>query len=36
VRAGFRCEIPDCPSPSFALMSGEAYCEVHHLVPRSP
>jgi hypothetical protein len=33
VRAAFRCEVPDCPSPSFPSISKEPYCEVHHLIP---
>jgi hypothetical protein len=32
VRAGFRCEVPDCVTPSFASISDEPYCEVHHLL----
>jgi hypothetical protein len=33
VRAGFRCELPGCQSPSFLTDSGARYCEVHHIVP---
>lgn len=32
VRAGFRCEVPHCRTPSFPSFSGEPYCEVHHLL----
>ena len=32
VRAGFRCEVPHCPTPSFPSLSDEPYCEVHHLL----
>lgn len=31
-RAGFRCEVPGCPTPSFPSKFTEPYCEVHHLV----
>jgi hypothetical protein len=32
-RAGFRCEVPDCLTPSFPSKFAEPYCEVHHLTP---
>jgi len=32
-RAGFRCEVPGCPTPSFPSKFAEPYCEVHHLIP---
>jgi hypothetical protein len=32
-RAGFRCEIPDCPHPTFLSDDGNSYCEVHHIRP---
>ena len=32
VRAGFCCEVPHCPTPSFPSLSDEPYCEVHHLL----
>jgi hypothetical protein len=31
VRAQFRCEVPDCATPSFPTISDEPYSEVHHL-----
>jgi len=33
VRAGFRCELPGCQTPSFETDAGARYCEVHHIVP---
>jgi hypothetical protein len=32
VRAGFRCEVPNCPSPSFLTTTDDSYCEVHHVL----
>jgi hypothetical protein len=32
VRAQFRCEVPDCATPSFPTISEEPYSEVHHLL----
>jgi HNH endonuclease/EVE domain len=33
VRAGFRCELPGCQTPSFVTDAGARYCEIHHIVP---
>ncbi|MBY6059762.1 HNH endonuclease [Leisingera daeponensis] len=33
VRAGHRCEVPDCSHPEFLDSKGLTYCEVHHIVP---
>lgn len=33
VRAGFRCEIPDCAYPAFEGKDGQPYSEVHHIDP---
>jgi HNH endonuclease/EVE domain len=33
VRAGFRCEIPACPHPTFEAEDGQFYMEVHHIEP---
>jgi HNH endonuclease len=35
VRAGFRCEVANCPTPSFPSISERPYCEIHHLLPLS-
>jgi 5-methylcytosine-specific restriction endonuclease McrA len=32
-RASYRCEIPECSTPSFVVANGERYCEVHHIQP---
>lgn len=32
VRAKFRCEVPECVTPSFPTFSDEPYSEVHHLL----
>ncbi len=32
VRAKFRCEMPECVTPSFPTISDEPYSEVHHLL----
>lgn len=32
-RASRKCEIPGCSIPSFAVESGEFFCEVHHIEP---
>jgi hypothetical protein len=32
VRADFRCEIPNCVTPSFPTLADEPYSEVHHLL----
>jgi len=34
-RAGNRCEVPACQAPVFTTVTGDPYCEVHHLKPLS-
>ena len=34
-RAGFKCEIPDCKTPTFLGENNQSYCEVHHVRPLS-
>jgi hypothetical protein len=33
VRAGFKCEVPNCSHPTFTDAGNMPYCEVHHIRP---
>jgi hypothetical protein len=35
LRAGYRCELPDCNHPTFQCADGTPYTEVHHIEPLS-
>lgn len=35
LRAGSKCEVPGCTTPTFVGETGQPYCEVHHIRPLS-